>query len=721
MQTYSDFLESKRKMHAISGFDCNDEREYLFPFQNFVVNCALKHGKYAIFSGTGTGKTRMELAWCDAVSKHTNKPVLILAPLAVTGQTIQEGAKIGITVNRCGSGSIQITNYEQLDNIDLSLFAGICLDESSILKNFEGKYRNALIELCQNIDYKLCGTATPSPNDEMELGNHSEFLNVMSRSEMLAMYFVHDAGNTQSWRLKGHARTAFYEWLSSWAIMFQHPRDIGFNQDGYDLPALNLYERKIITEKRDNGKIFNDTAVNATNFNAELRITINQRLEDMVGIINSSNEQWLIWIKQDVEGEILRKLIPNAIEVKGSDKPEYKEKMLLGFGNGEFRVLITKTKIAAMGLNYQRCGNQWYPSPDFSFEGLFQGIRRSWRFGRRDPVSIYITTTDTMQNVIESLKQKEKQFENMQQQMTEACNKTLNAAHVSDVIHHEDYKTDNCWLMHGDSVQRVKEIENDSINFSIQSPPFASLYTYSDRLEDMGNSKDYNEFFTAYNFLIQDYYRILKPGHLIVQHCMDLPIQKGKEGYIGLRSFSNDIIQAHLKAGFIFHSEVVLWKNPVTEMQRTKALGLLHKQLKKDSCMSRVGIPDKLLVFRKPGENTSPVNCNISVDLWQKYASPVWMDVDFGNTLNARSSREEKDERHIAPLSLDIIDRCLTLWTNEGDVVFSSFGGIGSEPYQSILRKRKAIAIELKASYFTEAVKNVKQAENISKQQTIFG
>lgn len=721
MQSYTDFLETKRKTHKPSGFECTEQREYLFEFQNFVVNRALHHGKYAVFSGTGTGKTRMELAWCDAVVNHTNKPVLILAPLAVTGQTIKEGEKIGVELNRYDLGMIQIANYEQLDNIDLNLFGGICLDESSILKNFEGKYRNALIEGCKKIEYKLCGTATPSPNDEMELGNHSEFLNVMSRLEMLAMYFVHDAGKTQEWRLKGHARKAFYEWVASWAVMFQNPKDIGYKQDGYDLPALNLIEHKITTTKRDNGKIFNDTAVSATNFNSELRLTKVERLEYAAQIVNGSKETFIIWIKQNEEGELLRKLIPDAIEVKGGDTTEFKEKTLLDFADGKVRVLITKSKIAGAGMNFQNCHNQIFASLDFSFEGLFQSIRRSWRFGQLHAVNIYIVTTDTMENVIQSLQQKEKQFEVMQAEMTKACTRMLNVEqYKKEKIMQADYISDKFHLMHGDSVQRIKEVADESVGFSIFSPPFAELYTYSDAIEDMGNSKDYKDFLIAFKFLVSDLFRILWSGRNVAVHCMDLPIQKGKEGYIGLRDFSGMIITAFQDAGFIYHSRVTIWKNPVTEMQRTKALGLLHKQIKKDAAMSRVGIPDYLLVFRKPGISEHPIaHTTINVDTWQKYASPVWMDIDYSDTLNGRPGREQADEKHIAPLQLETIRRAIHLWSNENDTVFTPFLGIGSEVHEAIKLRRKGIGCELKGSYFEEAVRNCKSAEQTTKQQTI--
>lgn len=275
----------------------------------------------------------------------------------------------------------------------------------------------------------------------------------------------------------------------------------------------------------------------------------------------------------------------------------------------------------------------------------------------------------------------------------------------------KQYISDMCGIYQGDCVQLIQHIPDESIGFSIFSPPFAELYTYSNELEDMGNSKDYNEFFTAFNYLVNGLYRVMQSGRIVAVHCMDLPIQKGKEGYIGLRDFSGMILKSFEDVGFIYHSRVTIWKNPVTEMQRTKALGLLHKQLRKDSAMSRVGIPDYLLLFRKDGEHNNPVRCEIDVDTWQKWASPVWMDIDYSNTLNRTNAREENDEKHICPLQLDTIKRAVSLWSNKGDIVLTPFMGVGSEVYQSILLGRKGIGFELKESYYNEAEKNCKIAE----------
>jgi len=723
---YLQFLQRKQKTHVNSGFEISEDalNGYLFDFQKFIVKRALKAGKYAIFADCGLGKTLMQLEWSRQVFIKTEKPVLILAPLAVSGQTIKEGNKFGINVEKYDATSpIQISNYEQLENIDCSQFSGIVLDESSILKNFEGQTKKLIIDSFKDTPYKLACTATPSPNDPMELGNHSEFLDVMSRNEMLAMYFVHDGGETAKWRLKGHAIKLFYQFVGSWAIMLNKPADIGFAMDGYNLPTLNLIEKEIKTKKRDNGLLFNDAIISATNFNQELRLTKIERLDEAAKIINESEENFIIWIKQNEEGELLKKLIPEAIEVKGSDSPEYKEKMLLGFANNEFRVLITKTKIAQFGLNYQNCRNQIFASLDFSFEGLYQAIRRSYRFGQKNEVNIFLITTDTMKNVNESINQKQKQFEIMQNEMSNAINENLNGSKMT-MANYDINEETNEWykIKRGDCVQLISEVESESVGLSVFSPPFAELYTYSSHVEDMGNSKDYNEFLTQFGYLIKELYRIMKQGRNVCVHCMDLPIQKGKEGFIGLRDFSGMILKVFEDAGFIYASRVTIWKDPVIEMQRTKALGLLHKQVKKDSTMSRVGIPDYVLIFRKDGERTDPVtNTNLSVDLWQKIASPVWMDINYSNTLQGyRNGREENDEKHICPLQLDTIERLILLYSNKGDTVFTPFMGIGSEVFQAVKMERKGIGFELKESYYDLAKANLKAAISEKAQVSLF-
>jgi len=434
MDGYLKFLESKKVRIVETGIE--DKLVYndmLFPFQRFIVEKALRKGRYAIFADCGLGKTLMQLEWARHVYEHTGAPVLILCPLAVAGQTVKEGEKFGIPVGRINRDSmvesgIWITNYEQLENVDASRFSGIVLDESSMLKNFEGKYKNLIIDTFAQTPFKLACTATPSPNDPTELCNHAEFLGVMSRQEMLAMYFVHDGGKTSSWRLKGHAKESFYAFVAEWASMLGKPSDIGFEDTGYNLPPLNILEKTIKTSKRHNNKLFNDISVSAVDFNLELRLTKIERLDEAVKIVQSSDENFIIWIKQNEEGDLLRKLLPGSVEVRGNEDAESKESKLIAFANNKYRVLITKAKIAQFGLNFQNCNNQIFASIDFSFESLYQSIRRSYRFGQKNEVNIYIITTDTMQNVIESIRRKQQQFLEMQSAMTKTiCSAAGNA------------------------------------------------------------------------------------------------------------------------------------------------------------------------------------------------------------------------------------------------------------------------------------------------------
>lgn len=751
---YQEFLKTKQRKVHYSGFDIDELNSHLFPFQKFVVKRALKAGKYAIFADTGMGKSLMQLEWAHQVSNHTCKPVLILAPLAVSEQTIEEGKKFNIHVNKYGSGEIQITNYEQIDNIDFSLFSGIVLDESSILKNETGVYRNKLMESCYDITYKLCCTATPSPNDPMELGNHAQFLDVMKFSEMLAMYFINDTSDTGQWRLKGHAIDKFYEFVASWSIMFNLPSDIGFSNEGYILPKLNMFERQIETKIPD-GFLFGGMTVSATDFNASLRETQKERIDEVVNIVKDcGQEQILIWTKQNTEAdEITRKLEKlgySCKNIQGSDSPDVKKNNLIGFAHGEFQILITKTKIASFGMNFQNCHNQIFASVDFSFESTYQAIRRSWRFGQTKEVNIWLVTTDRMINVLKTINEKEKQFKQMQEQMTKAVNKHLSGNITETIIDGDDVKTDNYWLMRGDCVQRIKEIPDDSVDLSVFSPPFADLFTYSNLIEDMGNVSDYDEFVKHFGFLVGELKRVIKPGRLIAVHAMDLPTLKSRDGYIGIKRFASKIADIFEEHDLFLHSEFTIWKDPLLAAVRTKALGLAHKQVAKDMSMIRMGLSDKVMVFKKKGDNKTPIQLKdkrftsyvpmheydnfprtaegfnehwgydpeskyskheqYSHLVWQRYASPVWMDISQTNVLQYTTARDKNDEKHICPLQLDVIERVILLYSNEGETVLSPFGGIGSEGYQALKMGRKSISIELKPSYFEINKRNHRSA-----------
>lgn len=727
---YLEFLESKKRPFIESGFEIkeNELNKNLFDFQKFIVKTALKKGRFAIFADCGLGKTLMQLDWAEKVANKTKSKVLILAPLAVKGQTLQEAKKFGIDIS-----NIEINNYEQLENIDESIYSGIVLDESSILKNFTGKYKNLIIEKFKNTPYKLACTATPSPNDLNEIGNHSEFLNVLDAQDMRAKWFVRDEG-MNNYRLKGHAKRDFYGWISNWAIMLTNPSDLGFDGSKYILPELNYIERMIETNSRDNGKLFNEGSVSATDFNKELKLTLIERFDEVAKIVNNSNESFIIWVNQNEEEKKALELIPDAISVNGSEKPEIKEKKLLGFANGEFRVLVTKKKIAQFGMNFQNCNNQVFASLDFSFEGLYQAIRRSYRFGQKNNVNIYIITTDTMENVMSSINKKQSQFLEMQSEM----NKFINGDSFGllDSYDFKEVKTAEYWLMKGDSCQEIKRIPDNSVDLIVFSPPFSSLFTYSNYIHDMGNNENHEEFFKQYHFLLQDLYRILKPGRLMVCHTKDLAVYKNSSGYTGLYDFTGEHHRAVENVGFKYHSKINIWTDPVLEMQRTKTQRLLYKQLRKDSSYTGVGLPEYCTVFRKwegNEEDWKPINNknqnNFPLDIWQQWASPIWnveksdiehleetmkeyrvnswFDIKRTDVLNNSEGTDLGDEKHIAPLQLSVIRKSVQMWSNPGETVFTPFLGIGSEVYESVKLGRFGIGIELKDKYFETAIKNV--------------
>lgn len=723
---YSKFLETKRKTFIESGFEATNLNPNLFDFQEFTVRTALSKGKFAIFADCGLGKTLMQLAWAEAVFNHTGRQVLILAPLAVVEQTKEEAGKFGIN-----SDCFYITNYDQLKNLsDLSQYSGVVLDESSILKGRDGKLSSLIIESFKSTPYKLACTATPSPNDHMELGQHSEFLGAMSYLEMLAMFFVHDGGETSKWRLRKHAKDPFWKYVCSWSIAIDKPETLGFEHNGYDLPEIEYVEH-IIPVENNTQTLFGDVAVSATDLHKDLNRSFDLRVQKTLELVQSNNDQWIVWGLKNNETDSLEKLIEGSINVQGSDTPEYKAKHLNGFAHEQFRVLITKTSIASFGMNYQQCHNMVFMSYDFKFEAFYQAVRRCYRFGQKQKVTVHLLVPESQTNVRKTILEKQERHKEMITEMARYSSEANYKSNKSKVmIKHKEVRTENYHLINGDCVQETKLLPDNCADIVIFSPPFAELYVYSDKEEDVGNVSDYKQFEQHFKYLIPELKRTLKPGRICAIHCIDLPIQKGKEGYIGLRDFSGMLIDWFSEHGFIYHSRATIWKNPVTEMQRTKALGLLHKTIKKDASMTRVGIPDYILFFRNEGENEVPITHQdkdpsradyLPVDLWQQYASPVWMDIDYSRTLQYRSGRDGNDEKHICPLQLDTIERILHLYTNPGETVLSPFGGIGSEGCCALKMDRKSISIELKESYFNLNANNHKSfAEEKNSILTLF-
>lgn len=720
---YDKFIDAKTKVMEPVGFVPSKIKAPLFDWQAHVVKWAIRQGRAALFEDCGMGKTLQQLEWARQVSEHTESPVMILTPLAVAQQTAEEGEKFGIKAQVCSDQSqvtgpgIWITNYEKLEHFDPSKFSGVVLDESSILKNFTGKTRIALTEAFSRTPYRLCCTATPSPNDYTEFGQHAAFLGICSPAQMLATFFVNDTFNTGDWRLKGHAQGEFWKWLASWAACLSKPSDIGFSDEGYNLPPLVMREEIVHVDETDGAgeELFRHATLSATTMHKELRMTSEARAKRVAELVSSNKEPWLVWCNTNDEADKLAELIPEAVEIRGSETSAQKENKITQFLHKKCRVLITKPSIAGYGMNFQHCRNVAFVGLSYSFEDFYQALRRSYRFGQKKEVRAYIVQAQTEGAIMQSIHRKIEQHKNMQDSMKEAS-KAFKENRIKELTKNTDVvkASGHDWEMHhGDCVRVAKTIPDESIDFTIFSPPFADLFTYSDDLQDMGNCRDVSEFTKHFEFLIEEIARVTVPGRECAVHCVDLLSTKWKHGKIEFQDFSGEIIRAFWRHGFLFHSRICIWKSPVTEMQRTKAHGLLYKTLKADSCDSRVGCADYLLIFRKPGDNPRPVFKrpeDFPVETWQEYASPVWMTVDQGRVLNGEGAREHADERHICPLQLDVVDRAVTLWSNPGDLVYSPFAGIGSEGYSALKLGRKFIGSELKKSYFEQACGNLKNA-----------
>jgi DNA modification methylase len=767
---YEAFLASKQVHAPATGFDCGPVNAAAKPFQADIVRWALKRGRAAIFADTGLGKTFMQLEWARHVAENHGK-VLILAPLAVAAQTVREAAKFGVHgvahVHAPSGDMIQVTNYEKLHKFNPADYAGVVLDESSILKSYMGKTKRAIIDAFKGTRFKLACTATPAPNDHLELGNHAEFLEVMDSNEMISRWFLNDTMKAGGYRLKKHAAKDFWRWVASWAVSVTMPSDLGYSDDGYILPKLTIESHTVAVDITSDtgGRLMRVPDMSSTAIHRELKRTTADRAAKVAEIVAAPG-QWLVWCYSDYEADALLKAIPEALDIRGSQTEAAREATLNDFTDGRLRVFISKPQLSGFGMNWQHCNQVAFVGLSYSFESYYQAIRRVWRFGQQRPVICHIVQAETEGALVATIESKEKEFRAMRQEMTaamrdESVRQLRNDALVL-TLPDEERRGENWTLYHADCVSKARQLPSDSVGLSVFSPPFSNLYIYSDSIADMGNTEDDEEFMEQFQFLIRELHRITIPGRNCAVHCKDLPLYRGRDGAAGLRDFPGHIIRAFEAEGWTFHSRVTIWKDPVIEMQRTKNHGLLYKQLCADSAASRQGMADYIITFRKwtpdaefsdpvhgDGERFDeykgleppdaamvaydagvPVPAQVggkwprfnpfqkgseaarlwSIMVWQKYASPVWFDINQTDVLNKDLARDSDDERHICPLQLDVIERCIHLWSNPGDVIFSPFTGIGSEGFVALKCGRQFIGTELKRGYFEIAEKNLMRA-----------
>jgi len=588
------------------------------------------------------------------------------------------------------------------------------LDESSILKNFEGKTRTQLIRTFAKTPMRLCCTATPAPNDIAELATHAEFLGIMSRAEMLASFFVHD---DNGWRLKGHARAPFYRWLASWGMSLKRPSDLGYSDLGYDLPPLTIVPEIVETDYSPPGQLFATTLKGVGDRAAVRKETMVDRVWRAAELITAEPDQsWIAWCGLNDEGRNLAELLPDdSVLVEGQQTPEQKADAIEAFAQGKVRVLITKASIAGFGLNFQHCARMVFVGLGDSYETYYQSIRRCYRFGQQREVKAHIVLTEPEEAIYTNVLRKEREAQDTAAQLLQHV-AAYEREEIGQVNADAEYATtdmsgQNWRLMLGDSAERLSELATDSIDLSVFSPPFGSLYTYSNTARDLGNSRSDDEFWSHFAFITRELLRVVKPGRIVAVHCAQIPSQKARDGVIGLKDFRGDTIRHFQENGFIYHGEVCIDKDPQAQAIRTKSKGLLFTQMHKDASWSRPALADYIVLFRKPGENAVPIQPDITNNEWIEWARPIWFGIRESDTLNVVEARSNDDERHICPLQLGTIERCIRLWSNAGETVLSPFAGIGSEGYESIARGRRFIGIELKPEYFRVAVKNLRQAE----------
>lgn len=429
MNDYIEFLKQKATVDPSTGLQhVPPLNPMLYPHQADMVRWALRRGRAALFADCGIGKGPMQMEWADKQPHEC----IIAAPLAVAHQFVREAEKFGIDLayakDQAGiTKRITVTNYERLENFHIEQFGAVALDESSILKNSSGAYCNWLIDAFKHTPFRLCSSATPAPNDVMELGTQAEFLGVMTRSEMLAMYFTHDGGDTSKWRVKGHAQAAFWEWMASWAVMIRKPSDLGYSDDGFTLPPLSMHEHVVKVQSPTSGFLFALEAQTLQERQQARRESIDDRVRACADIVNASDRPFIVWCNLNEESAQLAAAIPDAIEVTGSDSDEHKEAAIVGFLEGRHRVMVSKPKIAGLGLNLQHCADMAFVGLSDSYEQLYQSIRRCWRFGQTRPVSVHVITAETEGAVVSNIKRKEREAEETYNNMI-AHMKDLNAA-----------------------------------------------------------------------------------------------------------------------------------------------------------------------------------------------------------------------------------------------------------------------------------------------------
>lgn len=715
---------------------------HLHDYQRFAVTFAVARQRAALFLECGLGKTSIALAWVEHVRQ--GKPAMICAPLAALHEFENERAKFfpDAPVRLLATADVDawlaapegvalVTHHAFTRDRDLSKLGAFVLDESSILKSGTGAIAQAVTRSARPLAYRLALSATPAPNDPTEYAQHAVYLGYMrTDAEFRARFFVRDG---KDWRVKGHAREALPRWLARFALWMRDPI-------AYGMPCAALPKGEPELRVVELGAVDHGLGVDTDLFGAPaVALTMSQR-STIRNNLYSEDERTarvvelcrgapsIVWaIRNDHADDLERTLRVAGLrvaQIAGTTPDEERVEAVRAFQAGELDALVSKPKVIGHGVNLQRADRMIFAGYDESYEALHQAVRRAHRQGRRGELEVYVLVSPEERPVLTALRAKGERWredsERQEREFTHALAGDLEAYHkgLTMSVHRDtaerlpDARSVHYWLQHGDSIELMQQMEPECVHLSVFSPPFASLFTYSSEGADMGNCSEQGreEFNLHFAHFCDALFRVMKPGRVVALHLAQIIAFRARHGRKGVRDFRGDVVRLMEAAGFHYYGEFVIPKNPQAVAIRTKSERLQFSQFKRDSLESSPALNDYMLEFRKPGKQAVPVLNDVSNEEWIRWASGVWDDIRETDVLSYHAARSDNDEKHICPLQLTVIERCVRLWSNPGEVVFSPFGGIGSEPYTAIRQRRIGWAIELKAEYFRQAARNVERA-----------
>lgn len=739
LTTYRDFLQSKKITTPKVGFDITRESIHpmLFDFQKDIVKWAVRVGRCAVFANVGMGKTYISAEWARQLHIHTQSNVLFVAPLLVVHQTIEKVKALGMDLRFARSQDevdlsltpYWVTNYHNIHKFDASQFQAVVLDESSVLKSFRGPRKVLLVKMFKDTRYKLACTATPAPNDLMEIGNHAEFLSVMSSRMMTAIFFGHDSKakiGQNKYNLKGHSIDKFYSWLATWSVALTKPSDLGYSDEGYDLPPVQMHIHTVNADFTPKGMLkgFGSSVVSATEANRLRRTTIADRLDMAKALIDASDEQWLLWTGLiDEDSTLMKAFHGEAVLIAGETDGDEKIKAFQAWANGDKKILVTKDSIAGAGMDMQFARNMVFFGIDFSAEGFFQAVGRMHRFGQTQDVHVHIIISEQEKSVWNTVQRKVKESQKMTDKLIAATSEDMKHELHDDVPDEFQYASkivtskSGAWEMRlGDSCEVMPTLAENSVDLSVYSPPFGpTLFIYSPTERDLGNCRTNDEFMEHYRFIVRELLRITKPGRYTCVHIQDTKLYKNRDGVRALHPLSDEIVRMHIEEGWSYRNRVTIDKDPQLVATRNDDPDLLYITGQRDACDNVPLNTDYMLFFRKPGDNETPTqpyaHNELDKETWNLWARGVWYGIRETDTLNTLVAKDDKDSKHICPLQLGVIERCVKLWSNPGELVFSPFGGIGSEGFEALHWRRRFLGIELNPNYFRVAQTNLKTAE----------